>query len=59
MNQQYGHHKIDVFDNSSYYFGKENSAVPNYHLEVLSGQMTASQAMKLIRIQLKKKIWPI
>ncbi len=53
MDKKYGQHKIDVFDNSAYYFGKKNTNIPSYYLDVLSGSMTADEAMKEIKRQLK------
>jgi ABC-type glycerol-3-phosphate transport system substrate-binding protein len=55
IERKYDSHKTMVYSNSIYCLGKENENVPNYFLEVFSGQMTADQALNTIIRQLKRK----
>ncbi len=55
MDRKYGKHKFNVFNTSSFVFGKENENVPSYADSVLLCNMPADKAMKEIRKLLRKK----
>lgn len=60
MDHKYGQHKINVFYNSVYFFGKENENVEmsfdgSYINHILTGKMTADEAIKGIEKYLKRK----
>ena len=55
IDQKYSGHKIIVTYNSSCCFGNDNSELSNYSEEVLSGVMSAKDAMEQIRKELRSK----
>lgn len=53
IDRKYGSNKIGSINDASFCFGKENAQIRNYSKEVLTGEMTAKQAIKEINKQLK------
>ena len=54
IDRKYGNHKTDVFNDSKFCFGAGNEFIQDNSVEVLSGMISADQAMKDIRKHLKK-----
>ena len=54
VEEKYSTHKIGLTYNTILCLGKENGDIPYYVPEILSGMMTADQAIKEIKKQLKR-----
>ncbi len=55
IDKKYNENKISLIDNSELLFGYDNKNVSNYSDIVFSGEITADEAMKKIKNQIKKK----
>jgi ABC-type glycerol-3-phosphate transport system substrate-binding protein len=55
IEKKYGQHKMHVFNNSNFCFGRENERISNYADSVLLAGCPADEAMKIIKRQLRKK----
>jgi ABC-type glycerol-3-phosphate transport system substrate-binding protein len=54
VEKKYKNHKIGLLYGSAFCFGSKNSGVNNYAVEVISGEMTAQQAISLINKSIKR-----
>jgi hypothetical protein len=55
IEKKYGQHKMHVFNNSNFCFGRENERISNFADSVLLAGCPADEAMKIIKRQLRKK----
>jgi ABC-type glycerol-3-phosphate transport system substrate-binding protein len=56
MDKKYSEHKTILFDNSGFCFGKQNENISNLSVEVLSGELSAEDAINTIQKKIIRKL---